>query len=471
MDTAVRSGLAALRDELAVPAGFPPAVLEEAVARVAAGPLPAERLDARDLPMVTIDPPGSMDLDQALHVERRGTGFLVRYAIADVGAWLEPGRAIDDEARRRATTLYAPDGRTPLHPPHLSEGAASLLPGQDAPAALWEIELDEDGTPGRVGVRRAMVRSTARLTYEEAQHAIDTGSGLAAGDGPLALLRRVGELRVAAERARGGITLPMPEQEVRLGADGAWHLASRTTLPVEEWNAQVSLLTGMCAARLMLDARVGVLRTLPASHPKDVARLRRTALALGVAWPQGAQVGDVVGELDAADPRQAAVLTEATTLLRGAAYVAFDGEVPEHPGHGAIAAPYAHVTAPLRRLVDRFGTQVCLAVAADEEPPEWVREALRTLPGLMAAGDRRASAYERGCLDLVEAALLAGREGEVFDGVVVDASDDGTSGVLQLADPVVHAKVTGTGLEAGTRQRMRLVATDVATRTVRLEEA
>ncbi|MCR6649387.1 MAG: RNB domain-containing ribonuclease [Cellulomonas sp.] len=471
VDTAVRSGLAALRDELGVPAAFPAAVLAEAQARAAAGPLPAERLDARDIPLLTIDPPGSMDLDQALHVERRGKGYLVRYAIADVGAWLEPGHPIDDEARRRVTTLYAPDGRTPLHPPQLSEGTASLLPGQEAPAALWEIELDDDGAPRRVDVRRALVRSTARLTYDEAQRAIDARSGLAAGDGPLALLRRVGELRVAAERERGGITLPMPEQEVELGPDGTWQLASRTTLPVEEWNAQISLLTGICAARLMLDARIGVLRTLPASHPKDVARLRRTALALGVAWPQGAQVGDVVGELDAADPRQAAVLTEATTLLRGAAYVAFDGERPEHPGHGAIASPYAHVTAPLRRLVDRFATQVCLAIAADEEPADWVRAALPTLPDLMTAGDRRASAYERGCLDLVEAALLAGREGEVFDGIVVDASDDGTSGVLQLADPVVHAKVAGTGLEAGTRQRVRLVSTDVATRSVRFEEA
>lgn len=471
VDAAVRQGLTALREELGVPAAFPAAVLDEARARSVAGPLPAERADARDLPLITIDPPGSMDLDQALHIERRGTGFRVRYAIADVGAWLEPGRAIDDEARSRVTTLYAPDGRTPLHPPELSEGAASLLPGQEAPAALWEIELDDAGDVRRVDVRRAVVRSTARLTYDEAQQAIDAGSGLAAGDGPLALLRRVGELRVAAERARGGITLPMPEQEVELGDDGTWRLTSRTTLPVEEWNAQISLLTGICAADLMLEARIGVLRTLPSSRPQDVARLRRTALALGVAWPEGAQVGDVVGALDAADPRQAAVLTEATTLLRGAAYVAFDGERPDEPGHGAIAAPYAHVTAPLRRLVDRFTTQVCLAIAADEEPPAWVREALPTLPALMTAGDRRASAYERGCLDLVEAALLAGREGEVFDGVVVDANDDGTSGVLQLADPVVHAKVSGTRLEAGTRQRVRLVATDVAARKVQLEEA
>ena len=468
VDVAVRRGLAALRAELDVPAAFPAAVVDEARRRAVHGPAPAERVDARDVPLVTIDPPGSMDLDQALHVERDGSGYRVRYAIADVAAWLEPHGALDDEARTRVTTLYAPDGRAPLHPPELSEAAASLLPDQDVPAALWDVRLDEAGEPRRVDVRRAVVRSRARLTYDEAQRAVDAGSGLAADDGPLALLREVGALRLAAEAARGGITLPVPEQEVE-HREGRWLLVSRRTLPVEEWNAQISLLTGICAADLMLEARVGVLRTLPASRPQDVARLRRTALALGVDWPAGVPVGQVLAGLDAADPRQAAVLTDATTLLRGAAYVAFDGERPDEPGHGAIAAPYAHVTAPLRRLVDRFATQVCLAVAADAQPPDWVREALPDLPDRMAAGDRRASAYERGCLDLVEAALLTGREGEEFDGMLVDVSGEGTKGVLQLADPVVHARLTGTGLEEGTHVRVRLVEADVEQRSVRFE--
>ncbi|AEI10725.1 ribonuclease II [Cellulomonas gilvus ATCC 13127] len=471
MDQAVRAGLQTLRDELGVPADFPAAVRAEAAERAAAGPADAPRDDARDVPLLTIDPPGSMDLDQALHIERRGDGFRVRYAIADVASWVTPGGAVDGEARARVTTLYAPDGRTPLHPPELSEGAASLLPGQEAPAALWQIDLDADGAVERVTVRRATVRSTARLTYDEVQRAIEAGTGLAGDDGPLALLWEVGELRVAAERARGGITLPTPEQEVDRTADGAWVLTSRTTLPVEEWNAQISLLTGMCAARLMLDAGVGVLRTLPDAQAGDVARLRRTALALGVDWPQGTAPGAVLRTLDAARPQHAAVLTEATSLLRGAAYVAFDGQVPERVTHGAIAAPYAHVTAPLRRLVDRFGTEVCLAVSAGEPVPDWVRGALPTLPELMAAGDRRASAYERGCLDLVEAALLSGREGQEFTGVVVDVRDDGRSGVLQVADPVVHAKIVGEGLEQGTQVRVRLVHADVATRTVRFEEA
>ncbi|WP_338077185.1 RNB domain-containing ribonuclease [Cellulomonas hominis] len=462
VDAAVRTGLAALRAELGVPDGFPAEVLAEVARVTGAGPS-GSRDDATGVPFVTIDPEGSRDLDQAVHLERRGPGYRLRYAIADVAAWVRPGGALDAEARRRVVTLYAPDGRVPLHPPALSEGAASLLPGQDAPALLWDVDLDADGEPTAVRVGRALVRSRAQLTYAGAQRALDDGTA----DGTLTLLREVGRLRQAAEVARGGLTLPTPDQEVEVDARGRWTLTSRATLPVEEWNAQVSLLTGMCAARIMLDGRVGVLRTLPPADPRDVERLRRSARALGVPWPDGADHATVVRALDAAVPAQAALLTEATTLLRGAAYVAFDGEVPAQAQHAAIAAPYAHATAPLRRLVDRFVGETCVALAAGAEVPEPVRAALPALPELMAAGDRRASAYERGSVDLVEAALLAGRVGEEFDAVVVDVRDDGASGVVQLREPPVRGRVVGEALPLGTDVRVRLAEASVAGRTVR----
>jgi exoribonuclease R len=223
----------------------------------------------------------------------------------------------------------------------------------------------------------------------------------------------------------------------------------------------------MCAARIMLDGRVGVLRTLPPADPRDVERLRRSARALGVPWRDGADHATVVRALDAAVPAQAALLTEATTLLRGAAYVAFDGAVPAQTQHAAIAAPYAHATAPLRRLVDRFVGETCVALAAGAEVPKPVRAALPALPELMAAGDRRASAYERGSVDLVEAALLAGRVGEEFDAVVVDVRDDGASGVVQLREPPVRGRVVGEALPLGTDVRVRLAEASVEERAVR----
>src|SRR5690606_32301799 len=117
-----------------------------------------------DLDLVTIDPPGSKDLDQAIAIEERGDGWRVSYAIADVGAWVRPGDPIDQEARQRTQTFYAPDRRVPLHPPILGEDAASLLPDGPRPAALWTIDVAADGTTVAAQVRRAMVRSRAQLT-------------------------------------------------------------------------------------------------------------------------------------------------------------------------------------------------------------------------------------------------------------------------------------------------------------------
>ncbi len=277
----VAAGLESLRAEVGVVRDWPADALAEAehAARTGAAPDAAarselrDRADRTDVPFVTVDPAGSTDLDQAVHVARRGTGWRVRYAIADVASFVRPGGALDLATHERGSTVYAPDGRVPLHPEVLSDGAASLLAGQVRPAVLWQVDLDADGEPVDVQVERATVRSRAQLTYEGAQRALDDGTA----DEVLAGVRAVGLLREERERARGGVSLDVPEQEVVPDPAGGWSLRFRRTLPVEGWNAQVSLLTGAVAARVMLDAGVGVLRTLPPADDRDVARLRRTA--------------------------------------------------------------------------------------------------------------------------------------------------------------------------------------------------
>lgn len=464
----LRDEVRRLQDELEVTPAFP-AEVEDAAARAAAAPRLPD-LDRTDLPFVTIDPEGARDLDQALHIARSddGDGWTVHYAIADVAAFVAPGDPVDVEAHRRGETLYGAEEKVPLHPPAISEDAASLLPDRVRPALLWTIRLGPDGERLDADVVRALVRSREQLTYDEAQRLVDEGEG----PETLALLAEVGPRRLAREVARGGVSLPIPEQEVVVDG-GRWHLEHRARLSVEEWNAQISLLTGYAAAAMMVYARVGLLRTLPPADPRDVQRLHRTARALGIEWPAELLYPDFIRGLDPRRPDHAAMVLACTRLLRGSGYTAFDGELPEQPRHAALAAEYAHVTAPLRRLSDRYAGEVCLALCAGDEVPAWVRDALPALPGTMQRSGRTASAYERGVLDLVEAGVLRDRVGEEMDGVVVDVDDKRPErGQVVVAGPAVEAPVTGDGsLPLGERVRVRLVEADVSERRVRFEIA
>ncbi|WP_314900746.1 RNB domain-containing ribonuclease [Actinomyces naeslundii] len=507
-----------LRARYEVPTAFPPEALAEAEAAATswAQDGPARLLadgarDARDLDLVTIDPPGSMDLDQAVLLERlpawseaAGTSvgdapgsaatYRIHYAIASLATFVTPGGALDAELSRRGETIYAPDAATPLHPEVLSHGAASLLEDVDRPACLWTIDLDARGEVVSARVERALVRSRARLTYGQVQAAID-GEGTLPSEAPTdlpGLLAEIGRLRLEREVARGGISMTTPEQvvEVTEAAESAgdsesaeapgpsgYRLAYRVPVPAEQYNAQISLLTGMCAARIMVECGVGILRTLPPARPEDYARLRRVAAALGIDWPAAQPYSELVRGLDHAVPAHAAFMDQAMSLFRGSGYLAFgaggvgvpaDDEASdaEEAVHSAIAARYAHVTAPLRRLVDRYGEEVCIAACAQAPVPEWVLQALPDLPGIMEQTGKRARAIGRGALTALEALVLRGHEDEVFDGVITSEREG--RGELVLTEPAVVTEVRrGIGqsagrLPVGERVRVRLLSADPA---------
>jgi len=460
-------GMTAIRTAFKLPAEFPPEV--EAVAAQAATQPRLPGLDRSDLALVTIDPPGSMDLDQALLVERREGGYRVYYAIADVAAFVSPGDALDLETNRRGETLYGADSKIPLHPKVLSEGAASLLPDQLRPALLWTIELDATGEIATIDVRRAQVRSRARLDYLGVQQRIDAGTA----EPMWTVLREIGELRKRRELQRGGISLPLPEQEIGVADDGQWTLSFRARHPVEDWNEQISLLTGMAAAQLMMRAKVGLLRTLPAPEPAAIARLRRTAAALQLAWPEAQTYPDFIRSLDPAQARHIAMMVACTSVLRGAAYAAFDGELPAQPLQWALAAPYAHATAPLRRLADRYVGEICVAVCAGTPIPDWTRRALPGLPATMQAADHRANGYERAVIELAEAAALAVRVGQRFSGSIVEIEQgSATRGTVMLHEQAIEAKVSAaTALPLGAEVQVILTEAEPLTRTVRFELA
>ena len=516
--TEVTRALDELRARYEVPTAFPPEALAEAEAAATswAQDGPARLLadgarDARDLDLVTIDPPGSMDLDQAVLLERlpaqseaagasvgdapgSAATYRVHYAIASLATFVPPGGALDAELGRRGETIYAPDAATPLHPEVLSHGAASLLEDVDRPACLWTIDLDARGEVVSARVERALVRSRARLSYGQVQAAID-GEGTLPSSAPTdlpGLLAEIGRLRLEREVARGGISMTTPEQvvEVTEAAESAgdsesaevpgpsgYRLAYRVPVPAEQYNAQISLLTGMCAARIMVECGVGILRTLPPARPEDYARLRRVAAALGIDWPAAQPYPELVRGLDHAVPAHAAFMDQAMSLFRGSGYLAFgaggvgvpaDDEASdaEEAVHSAIAARYAHVTAPLRRLVDRYGEEVCVAACAQAPVPEWVLQALPDLPDVMEQTGKRARAIGRGALTALEALVLRGHEGEVFDGVITSERDG--RGELVLTEPAVVTEVrrgsgqSGDRLPVGERVRVRLLSADPA---------
>ncbi|MET3806473.1 exoribonuclease R [Nakamurella sp. UYEF19] len=447
----------AVRTRLGIPSDYPADAVSEAVAAAASPPVPPT--DRTDLPLVTIDPAGSMDLDQAMHLETRGDGYRVHYAIADVASFVSPEGPLAKETWRRGETLYSPDLATPLHPRELSEGAASLLPDQNRPAVLWTIDLGPDGEPVAVDLGRALVRSVARLDYIGVQRDLDAGTLHPS----IKLLPEIGRLREEALRTRHAITLDLPDAEVVPVSDGTtghWTLDLRAQTEIEKANAQISLLTGMCAAQIMLAGRIGLLRTLPPAAEKEIRLLRASAAALQIDWPAGMPAGDLIAGLDASAPAVSAFLDDAVHLLRGAGYTPFSGQVPDQPLHAGVGAAYAHVTAPLRRLVDRYATEVCLALHAGTPVPQWASAALTELPKVMTASSRLASELDRGCTTAVSVFLLAGRKGDEFTATVLQIDTDKDRAVVLLHEPPVRAHCPAAGLKEGEVHQVRLVSVD-----------
>lgn len=441
-------GLAAIRRQYAVPESFPADVL--AAAEDAAKRVPTGHADRTGRSFVTLDPASSTDLDQAFDIERSGSDLLLFYAIADVPFFVRDGDPVDREAWRRGVTLYLPNGRAGLHPAILSEGAASLLPEVDRPAIVLAIRVAPDGGTKLDGVERALIRSRAKLAYAGVRD-----DQLPADFAELA--RRVSD----TENRRGASRLDPPEQEV-VERDGAFELSFRPRLVSEDRNAYLSLAANLAVADTLLQHHTGLFRVMAEPDEAATARLRRAARALGIAWPDEVSLPAFRCGLDAADPRQAAMMLAIRRAGSRASYMPYrDGVVP---WHAAMAATYCHATAPLRRLADRYVLLAILAIANGEAVPEAVSQAFERLPEVMSRADSRQGQIDRAVVDLAEAAILAGRAGEEFAAIVLDLDERGLR--IQLRDLPVVALVPGSGQVPGDIVTVRLVSADPGTRKV-----
>ena len=457
---ALVADFAAIRASLGIEPTFPEAIEDAAAKAVRRGMRPSPRTDRTDLPFVTIDPKGSRDLDQALHIVEHGDGLRVHYAIADVAAYVDRGGPIEAEAWRRGVTAYAPDQRAPVYPASLTDGAVSLLPDDDRPSVLFTADLDARGAISGFAVERAIVRSRRRLSYPEA-----------AAEG-MPLLARLGALREALAVARGATRLDVPAQEVVPDSRNRCGFALRweDRLPIEDWNAHVSLLVGMGAATMLLNAEVGLLRVMEPPEPAKLAIARAGVRALGVDWADGEPVGRLLGRIGSDTPRDAAALVLVRRAMGRASYVAFDGTIPAVHDHAAIAGPYAHVTAPLRRLADRYVLDLLVTIAAGAQPTTEDRATLLNLPAAMERAESRAGHLERELIDVTEARTLEHRVGERFQALVLGADSSGVR--IQIMRPPVVARLTGADLPSpGVVTTVRLDAVDARNRTLTFSAA
>jgi exoribonuclease R len=455
------AGLAELRDQLKLPGPFP-ADVESAAAAAAANVDIAGRVDRRDLDMATLDPAGSTDLDQAFAVDIDGGDVVLSYAIADVSAFVARGSAIETEAWQRGTTLYSPDGRIPLYPEVLCQGAASLLPGVDRPAVLLDVVVDQRGMATLRSATRVVIHSRTQRAYEQTP----------ASQLPAAL-RELYRRVAAAEDARGAERIDFPEQELVGDDDGPhpWRLTVRARHDSEDVNAAMSLAANLAVAQAMCRNGSGLFRMMPDPPAAAVRALRKEASCLGIAWSDGEGLRAVSGRLDASNPAHVAFLLAARRAGGRAGYALWRAGKPQ-PRHSAVSATYAHATAPLRRLADRYVLDLVVDSTVGRASSSTDTDILGRLPAVMERADARAGQLERGAIDLVEAVLLADRVGETFAAVVLDGEGEHTR--IQLDDPPVRATVDASGngrCVPGQRLNVRLTNADQRTRRVEFELA
>ena len=451
-DRLLTDGLSAIRGQFKVPTAFPLEV--EAAAQAAVQRRPDEHKDRTAEPFVTLDPASSTDLDQAFTIEAAGNDLLLHYAIADVPWFVREGDPLDVAAWARGETLYLPDGKAGLYPKTLSEGAASLLPDGPRPAVVFTTRVAPDGAVKLEGAERAIIRNRAKLAYETA-----TEAELPAGFAELS--RRITD----AEAARGAARVDPPEQQVERDALGHFNLVLRPLDLAEQRNAALSLATNLAVADALFAAKTGLFRVMAGPDARAIARLRHTARALGLSWDQGDSLETFEKTLNPAQPNAAAFMLSIRRAGNGASYVPYQDGVK--PWHAAMAATYCHMTAPLRRLADRYVIRAALAVVNDQPVPAEVTGAFARLGPVMGKADARANQIDRAVIDLAEAAMLSGREGESFAAVVTEVDDVGPR--IQLCDQPVVTRATAHGVAPGDKLTVRLVAADPVKRTVSFE--
>ncbi|MGQ4272964.1 ribonuclease R [Terrihabitans sp. B22-R8] len=432
-----------------IPHVFPAAVLAEADT---AGPAKlAGRDDWRALPLVTIDPADAKDHDDAVHAEPDANeanpdGFIVTVAIADVAAYVRPGTALDREALTRGNSVYFPDRVVPMLPERISNDLCSLRPLEDRPAIAVRMVINAEGRKTSHTFHRIMMRSAARLSYQQAQAAVDGRTDDVTSPLLEPVLKPLWKAYAAVKKARDQrqpLDLDLPERKIILDSEGK---VDRVIVPprldahrlIEEF----MILANVAAAETLTAKRLPIVfRVHDAPSLEKLTSLREFLKTLDMALPAGenlrpAHFNRILSHV--ADSEHNEVVNQ--VILRSQAQAEYG---PDNYGHfGLNLRRYAHFTSPIRRYADLIVHRALITAhdLGEDGLPKHVTPAIMAEIGTaISAAERRAMAAERDTIDRLIAHHLAEQIGATFrgrisgvtkSGLFVTLADTGASGFV-----------------------------------------
>ena len=419
--------------EQGIPVEFDPTALAEA--EVAKPATARGRTDLRDVPLITIDPADARDHDDAVWAApsddpKNKGGFEVIVAIADVAAYVRPGSALDRDAQKRGNSAYFPDRVIPMLPERISNNLCSLVEGEDRPCIAVRMVFDKNGNKKSHEFMRAIMRSAAKLSYQQAQQAYDSLTSDVESNVPDALtqnviapLFRAYEAMTRAQEKRQPLALDLPERKIEMGPDGQIariHEVER--LDTMRLIEAFMIAANVCAAETLEQKHAPVVyRIHDAPSPEKLTALSEFLQTLDMSVPRGAVIKP--GHLNrilttVAETEMSDMVSE--VVLRSMAQAEYN---PENLGHfGLNLQRYAHFTSPIRRYADLLVHRSLIRalgltpnVAKDGLTDEEADRLAQTAEHISST-ERRAMAAERASKDRYLAQFLSNRIGAEFDG-------------------------------------------------------
>jgi ribonuclease R len=399
---------------------FPKKVDEEAEA--VARREPGERRDLRHLPTVTIDGADARDFDDAISVERAGEGFKVWVHIADVTQYVEPGSALDKQARFRGNSVYLPGTVAPMLPRRLSDDVCSLRPHVDRAAVTVEMEVDGDGETKDFRAFRSVISSDARLTYEGVD-AFMNGEGVVERSDLLMSAYELSRRLKGRAARRGKLELGGREPEYDIDRDGVPVGAGvrRSTL-ARDLIEELMVLANESVAKMLRQKKGGVFRVHERPDQESLEILAQRLAAVGMqAEPMPENLGTIsqMAKSDAVN----------YLILRSIPRAVYS---PNDLGHYGLALEhYTHFTSPIRRYADVL---VHRALLDDDQP-----EDLAGVASHISEREYRSMICERTADEYTLMWLMRDRVGDVLEGTVVSTASFGLFVELETgATGLVH---------------------------------